>query len=181
MLIRREREVDAGAVALVHRAAFAPHYASDGPASGSALAAAPPEVALLARLRSDPAWIPTLSMVAVEREVVVGHVCVTRATVGPFPVLALGPIGVLPGEQRRGVGSALMHAVVGAADALDEPLIGLLGSLEYYPRFGFQPAERLGIAPDRSEWASHFQARPLTAYDSQILGEFRYAAPFYEL
>lgn len=181
MLIRRERGVDAGAVAAVHRTAFAPHYAPGGPAAGTASATAPPEVALLARLRSDPAWIPTLSMVAVERETVVGHVCVTRATVGPFPVLALGPIGVLPGEQRRGVGAALMHAVVGAADALDEPLIGLLGSLDYYPRFGFQPAERLGIAPDRSEWTSHFQVRPLTAYDSQILGEFRYAAPFYDL
>ena len=74
-----------------------------------------------------------------------------------------------------------MHAVIGAADALDEPLIGLLGSLDYYPRFGFQPAERLGITPDRAEWADHFQVRPLTAYDSRILGEFHYAEPFYTL
>jgi putative acetyltransferase len=120
-------------------------------------------------------------MVAIEREAVVGHVCVTRATVGPFPVLALGPLGVRPDLQSRGVGSALMHAVLGAADALDEPLVGLLGSLDYYPRFGFQPAERLGLAPDRPEWASHFQIRPLSAYDSQIVGEFHYAEPFYEL
>ncbi|MGW5387967.1 GNAT family N-acetyltransferase [Nocardia sp. NPDC003963] len=181
MLIRRERAVDTDAVAAVHRSAFAPHYSADGPAAGTALVDAPPEVALLARLRGDPGWIPTLSMVAVDRETVVGHVCVTRATVGPFPVLALGPIGVLPGQQRRGAGSALMHAVLGAADALDEPLVGLLGSLDYYPRFGFQPAARLGIIPDRPEWASHFQIRPLSAYDSQITGEFRYAAPFYDL
>lgn len=181
LLIRRERAVDADAVAAVHRSAFAPHYAADGPAAGTALAEAPPEVALLARLRTDPGWIPTLSMVAVERETVVGHVCVTRATVGPFPVLALGPLGVLPDLQSRGVGSALMHAALGAADALDEPLVGLLGSLDYYPRFGFQPAERLGLAPDRAEWASHFQIRPLSAYDSQIVGEFHYAEPFYEL
>ena len=141
----------------------------------------PPEVALMAELRSDPGWIPTLSMVAVADDTVVGHVGVTRATVGPFPVLALGPIGVLADRQHRGIGSALLHAVVGAADALDEPLLGLLGSLDSYPRFGFQPAERLGIVPDQPEWASHFQVRPLTAYDSQILGEFRYADPFYAL
>ncbi|NUS91267.1 MAG: GNAT family N-acetyltransferase, partial [Nocardia sp.] len=55
------------------------------------------------------------------------------------------------------------------------------GSLDYYPRFGFQPGSRLGIVPDRSEWASHFQIRPLSAYDSQIAGEFRYADPFYDL
>ncbi|WP_328398562.1 GNAT family N-acetyltransferase [Nocardia sp. NBC_00416] len=181
MLIRRERATDADAVAAVHRSAFAPHYAPGGRAAGTALVDTPPEVALLARLRTDPGWIPTLSMVAVADETVIGHVCVTRAVVGPFPVLALGPIGVLAERQRGGTGSALMHAVVGAADALDEPLIGLLGSLDYYPRFGFQPGERLGIVPDRPDWASHFQIRPLTAYDSQILGEFRYAAPFYEL
>lgn len=177
MLIRRERGVDTAAVAAVHRSAFAAQYAT----SGGGGAQDPPEVALMEELRSDPGWIPTLSMVAVAGDTVVGHVCVTRATVGPFPVLALGPIGVLADRHHRGIGSALMHAVLGAADALDEPLIGLLGSLDYYPRFGFQPAERLGITPDRPEWASHFQVRPLTAYDSQILGEFRYADPFYAL
>jgi putative acetyltransferase len=173
LLIRRERFADIAAVAAVHRSAFAAHYPG--------LAQDPPEVALMDELRSDPGWIPTLSMVAVANETVVGHVCVTRATVGPFPVLALGPIGILADRQRDGIGSALMHAAIGAADALDEPLIGLLGSLDYYPRFGFQPGERLGIIPDQPDWASHFQIRPLTAYDSQILGEFRYAAPFYTL
>ncbi|MGW0182385.1 GNAT family N-acetyltransferase [Nocardia sp. NPDC003345] len=181
MLIRRERAVDAPAIAAVHRSAFAPHYAPGGFAAGTADPGEPPEIALVQRLRSDPAWIPTLSMVAVAHESVVGHVCVTRATVGPFPVLALGPIGIHAEAQREGIGTALMHAVLGAADALDEPLVGLLGSLEYYPRFGFQPAERLGIAPDEPDWASHFQIRPLTAYDAQILGEFRYPEPFYTL
>lgn len=176
MLIRRERSVDTIAVAGVHRSAFAAHYAT-----GGGTAYDPPEVALLDALRSDPGWIPTLSMVAVADQNVVGHVCVTRATVGPFPVLALGPVGVLADRRHRGIGSALMHAVAGAADALDEPLIGLLGCTDYYSRFGFQPGERLGITPDRPDWAGHFQVRPLTAYDSQILGEFRYAAPFYTL
>ena len=37
------------------------------------------------------------------------------------PALALGPLSVRPDSQRRGVGSALVHAVLGAADALDEP------------------------------------------------------------
>ncbi|MBF6352611.1 N-acetyltransferase [Nocardia flavorosea] len=177
MLIRRERSVDTTAVAGVHRSAFAAHYA----ATGGDTAHDPPEVALLDALRSDPGWIPTLSMVAVADEAVVGHVCLTRATVGPFPVLALGPIAVLADRQHRGVGSALIHAVAGAADALDEPLIGLLGSPDYYPRFGFQPGERLGIVPDRPDRAGLFQVRPLTAYDSQIVGEFRYTAAFYGL
>ncbi|MEU5759159.1 N-acetyltransferase [Nocardia sp. NPDC047648] len=184
MLIRRERADDAAAIAAVHRSAFAPRYADAGDTDGAAVpgdSADPPEVKLITRLRSDEGWIPTLSLVAIEHDSVVGHLCLTRAAVGPFPVLALGPIGVLADHQGSGVGSALMHAALGAADALDEPLIGLLGSLEFYPRFGFVPAARLGITPDDPAWVSHFQVRSLSAYDSRIAGEFHYAEPFYHL
>lgn len=183
MLIRRERADDISAIDAVHRAAFAREYAN-GPADGdlgaeSASAPAdPPEVELVHRLRTDSGWMPTLSLVAEVLERVVGHVCLTRAGVGPYPVLALGPIGVLPGQQRVGVGSGLMHAALGAADALDEPLVGLVGNLDYYPRFGFVPGARFGVVPDEPSWISHFQVRPLTAYDPGIIGEFRYPAPF---
>ncbi|WP_225731634.1 MULTISPECIES: GNAT family N-acetyltransferase [unclassified Nocardia] len=180
MLIRRERADDAAAIAAVHRSAFGPQYADDNVAPEDS-AVDPPEVDLVTRLRSDASWIPTLALVAVVHDTVIGHLCLTRAGVGPFPVLALGPIGVHADHQGVGVGSALMHAALGAADALDEPLIGLLGSLDYYPRFGFVPAARLGITPDEPAWISHFQIRQLTAYDSQIVGEFHYAEPFYEM
>ncbi|MEV6137343.1 N-acetyltransferase [Nocardia sp. NPDC051990] len=186
MLIRRERADDAAAIAAVLRSAFGPQYANaDSDRETAELigdsAADPPEVDLVTRLRSDSGWIPTLSMVAVEHDTVIGHVCLTRAGVGPFPVLALGPIGVQAEHQGNGIGAAMMHAALGAADALDEPLIGLLGSLDYYPQFGFVPAARLGITPDEPAWVSHFQVRPLSAYDVQITGEFRYAEPFYDL
>ncbi|WP_067815735.1 GNAT family N-acetyltransferase [Nocardia inohanensis] len=180
MLIRRERPGDAAAIDAVHRSAFARQYAgSNGDTAGSAIE--PPEAGLVRQLRDNSGWMPTLSMVAEFRDQVVGHVCLTRAGIGPFPVLALGPIGVREDQQGAGVGSALMHAVLGAADALDEPLVGLLGHLDYYPRFGFVPGIRLGVVPDQPDWASHFQVRPLAAYDSEIKGEFRYADPFYEL
>ncbi|MBF6333797.1 GNAT family N-acetyltransferase [Nocardia transvalensis] len=181
MLIRRERPGDIPAIDTIHRAAFAREYPDGTPEDVPRAAADPAEVDLVHRLRSDSGWIPTLSMVAQVHDRVVGHVCLTRASVGPFPVLALGPIGVLPDHQGGGVGSALMHAALGAADALDEPLVGLLGHLDYYPRFGFVPGTRLGIVPDEPAWASHFQVRRLTTYESGIVGEFHYAEPFYDL
>jgi putative acetyltransferase len=55
-------------------------------------------------------------------------------------VLGLGPLGVEPGWQRRGVGSALMHAILGGAEACGETLVGLVGDPAYYGRFGFAPA-----------------------------------------
>jgi putative acetyltransferase len=130
-------------------------------------------------LRASPAWIPELSLVALGPDGdVVGHVVCTRGTVGTAPVLALGPLAVRPDWQRRGVGKALMHAVLGAGDALREPLVALLGSPGYYPRFGFRPAREHGIAPKHPEWADHFQVRTLTAYDLAVRGEFAYPEPF---
>lgn len=45
--------------------------------------------------------------------------------------LALDSLGVLPTQQRRGIGHAVMHAVLTAADALEEPIVFLLGDLAY--------------------------------------------------
>lgn len=173
MLIRREQPSDHEAVREVVHAAFA-----DQAAPG----ADPVEVGLLDALRADQGWIPELSMVAVDDTgAVVGHVVCTRAHVGPDLALGLGPLAARPDLQGRGIGSALMHAVLGAADALGEPLVVLLGHLDYYPRFGFRPASEYGITPPVAEWGAHFQARTLTAYRPSIRGEFEYAKPFNDL
>jgi putative acetyltransferase len=137
------------------------------------------EAPLVDWLRASPAWIPELSLVAVDLGGdVVGHVVCTRGTVGAAPVLALGPLSVRPDWQRCGVGKALMHAVLGAGDALGEPLVTLLGSTAYYPRFGFRLASEYGITPKHPEWGEHFQVRPLTAYNPAVRGEFAYPEPF---
>jgi putative acetyltransferase len=120
-------------------------------------------------------------LVAVENNEVNGHVVCTRGYVGSAPALGLGPLGVRPDLQKSGVGQALMHAVIGAADALDEPAILLLGHQDYYPRFGFRPATELGIIPPDPAWGAHFQVRTLAAYTPSLRGEFRYAAPFSRL
>ena len=138
----------------------------------------PVEAFLVDELRECEGWLPALSIVAEIDDTVVGHVVTTRGSVRDVPALGLGPIGVLPSHQHRGVGLALMHASIGAADALDEPLIALLGSTVYYARYGFVASETLGItAPDPS-WGAHFQVRTLTAYRADVRGQFRYASPF---
>lgn len=173
MMIRRELPGDEEQIARVHRDAFAVQYPDSRPV----------EPGLVAALRASPAWIPALSFVSVDDEHVVGHVCCTRASVGEdrSPVLGLGPLGVIEEYKNSGVGSALMHAVVGAADALHEPLIVLLGHPGYYPRFGFRPAAELGIRPEVAEWEPAFQARTLTAYRLSMNGVFVYPAPFHEV
>ncbi|GAA4595726.1 N-acetyltransferase [Planotetraspora phitsanulokensis] len=173
MLIRSETAADAESVRAVHTAAFAPMAAPGGQVV---------EADLVDALRACDAWLPALSFVATGPDGdVVGHVVCSRAHVDGTPVLGLGPLGVLPRVQRQGVGHALMHAVLGAADALGEPMVVLLGHPDYYPRFGFGLAEEYGIVPPVAEWAPHFQVRPLTGYHPSIRGRFVYAQPFNDL
>lgn len=171
MLVRRERPDDAEAVDDVHRRAFAA-AAPGGPGTE------PVEVGLVRALRADRGWVPALSLVAEGGGGVIAHVVGTEGAVGNVPVIGLGPIGVLPEHQGRHVGHALMHAVLAAADALDYPLVVLLGHVDYYPRFGFLPAASLGIVAPDPAWGAHFQARPLAAHHPGLRGRFRYAAPF---
>ncbi|HXT88670.1 MAG TPA: N-acetyltransferase [Trebonia sp.] len=168
MLIRREAAEDVDTIRAVTAAAFA-RPGEDVPV----------EAPLVDWLRACPAWIPELSFVATGSDGdVIGHVVCTRGTVEAAPVLGLGPLSVRPDWQRKGVGKALVHAALGAADALGEPLVALLGSTEYYPRFGFHPASEYGIVPQHPEWGAHFQVRTLTAYDPSVRGEFAYPEPF---
>jgi putative acetyltransferase len=109
---------------------------------------------------------------------VVGHATASRATVDTGPVVAVGPIGVLPDRQDDGIGSALMHALLAAADATDVPLVVLLGAPQYYGRFGFRPAAELGVISPEPEWGDGFQARALTAYRESVAGRFEFAPAF---
>jgi len=173
VLIRREQPGDVDAVRAVVAAAFARHAEPDQ---------MPVEVGLLDGLRSDNGWLPALALVAVEpsAEEVIGHVVCTRGIVDDSPALGLGPLAVRPDRQRRGVGAALMHAVLGAADALGEPLVALLGEPSYYGRFGFRASSEYGILPPDRNWQEHFQVRPLSAY-RPLSGTFAYAEPFNRL
>jgi putative acetyltransferase len=170
VIIRRESERDADVIRAVTSAAFA----ASRPAGQ-----VPAEATLVDELRAGPAWLPALSLVAVTPgDEVIGHVLCTQGHVGSDPVLGLGPLSVRPDRQRSGVGSALVHAVLGAADALGEPLVALVGDPAYYRRFGFRLSSEYAITPPKPEWRPHFQVRVLTGYQPGLRGMFSYPEPF---
>ncbi|WP_326565915.1 N-acetyltransferase [Amycolatopsis rhabdoformis] len=175
MIIRRATTADADAIRAVHSAAFAGHNPPG--------MAAVPEARLVDELRQDGDLIPELSLVAEKDGAVVGHACCSPAVLGDEKTVAVGfgPLGVLPAHQRSGAGSALVHATLGAADALGYGVVVLLGDPAYYSRFGFTRADELGITPPVAEWAPHFQARTLAAYRAESRGAFRYAPAFERL
>jgi putative acetyltransferase len=172
MMVRREGREHVDAITDVIRRAFATADGTD-----------PPEPALVTALRGSEAWLPRLSLVAEISDRVVGHVLCTRGWLHPHrrPALALAPLAVDPAHQGRGVGAALMHAVVAAAEALDEPMVALLGDPAYYRRFGFRPGQELGVAAPDPGWGVHFQVRLLTARTAELEGTFHYPAAFDDL
>ena len=169
MIIRQELPRDGPNIVALHAAAFA---RGDAPA---------PEALLTEHLRENGDVIDALSLVAASHGVMVGHVSCSRAYVDRRPTPGLAPLGVLPAHQHRGVGHALMHAVLAAADALDEPAVFLLGEPAYYQRFGFVTAASVGVHPPNPAWSDHFQVRTLRAWDGTLSGTFRYAPAFDDL
>jgi putative acetyltransferase len=169
VIVRLELAADYEAIRHVYAEAF---RRPEGPES------IPFEVRVFEKLCEAGDAISELSFTAVKEGAVVGHVTASQATVADAPVVAVGPIGVLPEHQGVGIGSALMEALLTAADAADVPMVVLLGAPQYYSRFGFRPAEDLGLISPDPRWGEAFQARPLTAHTPSVAGQFQYAPAF---
>jgi predicted N-acetyltransferase YhbS len=173
LVLRGEQPADRPAILAVTAAAF-----SVSPVTGLPVEGEPEEVELLRRLFDCADYLPEFSIVAELDGGIVGHVISTRAWVGELELLGLGPIGVLPRLQRHGIGSALMRETVARANAAGERGIALLGSPEYYSRFGFVPSTSLGVEAPDPAWGGHFQLLPLAVWPGGVSGTFRYAGPF---
>lgn len=100
-------------------------------------------------LRKRDGILP-LSLVATVDETVVGHIICSNAEIrsdgGVTPVLNIGPISVLPEYQRKGVGKALIYAMIEKATKLGYGAILFFGRPEYYPQFGFKEAIEFGVS-----------------------------------
>lgn len=121
------------------------------------------EADLVAAMRYDAK--PALSLVGVLEGEVAGHVFASPAAIEGLaaspPVAGVGPLAVQPRFQRRGVGSALMHAALEACEPLGWSAVFLLGNPAYYSRFGFELASPRGIRYKSEIYDAHFQVREL--------------------
>ncbi|GAA2440407.1 N-acetyltransferase [Actinomadura vinacea] len=159
-----------------------PETGRDVPAVRRVVLAAFPtseEADLVDALRADLAWLPGLSWVAeTPGGEVAGYALLTRCRVGGADALALAPVAVPPRYQKRGAGGAVTRAALRAAAERGEPLVVVLGHPEYYPRFGFVPASRLGI---RASFEVPDEALMALVLDDSVpaaSGTIEYAAPF---
>ena len=101
------------------------------------------EADLVDQLRgSDYALI---SLVAELESRIVGHIMFSRMWIktssGLLSAVALAPVAVLPGHQRKGIGSLLVQRGLELSRGRDEEIVIVVGHPDYYPRFGFSSAK----------------------------------------
>jgi predicted N-acetyltransferase YhbS len=146
--IRREKPSDINAIDQVTKAAFASAAYSSGT-----------ESFIIKALRANGQL--TISLVAEEEGVVIGHVAISPVAIssGDEGWFGLGPVSVVPSRQGAGVGSGLIRAAIEGLKELHAAGCVVLGEPSYYGRFGFSANARLQYphAP-----AEYFQVQSFT-------------------
>jgi putative acetyltransferase len=167
MTIRREHPSDSASIRRVHELAFGRANEAD----------------LVDAIRASPGYLPELSLVAELEGLIVGHVMFSRVEVldggRPVETLALAPLAVLPSHQRQRVGSRLVTEGIHRARNLGFRSVVVLGHPDYYPRFGFLPAETSGILSPWEEPCPALMALALVPGGLEgIRGTLRYPPAF---
>lgn len=138
--IRNETDADIGAITGLTVAAFETLEVSNHT-----------EQFIIEALRAANAL--TLSLVAEVDGRVVGHIAFSPVTVsdGTTGWYGLGPVSVLPGYQRRGIGTALVQEGLSRLKKLGAGGCCLVGHPEYYRKLGFENVSGLvleGVPPE---------------------------------
>ncbi len=167
MMIRKEENSDFKRVYDLVKAAFETAKHSDGT-----------EQDLVERLRKSESFIPELSLVAQENGDVIGHILFTKISIGERVEIALAPLSVCPKFQRKGVGKALILEGHKIAKDLGFTFSVVLGSEEYYPKFGYLPAINFGIKPPFDVPSENFMAINLKGDNTKIDGVVAYDKAF---
>jgi putative acetyltransferase len=123
MQVRRETLADRAGIHLVHQQAFRRDA----------------EALLVHELREAGALV--VSLVAEEDQAIIGHIAFSPVVIygseRHIRAVGLGPIGVIPAHQRRGIGSQLVEVGLRSCRAMGWELAFVLGDPNYYHRFGF--------------------------------------------
>ena len=125
--LRRAAISDEAVIRQLHLAAFGEE---EGPVIGE----------LATKLLKEPSEPEILNLVAVEEERLVGHIAFSPVHAkqdGALLGYLLAPLAVRPGDQRKGVGRALVGEGLRELKERGRGLILVYGDPAYYGRFGF--------------------------------------------
>ena len=156
MIIRQSGDEDLGAIMAIHESAFGHNN----------------EALLTKELLTDPNAAPCLSLIAIMNNKPVGHIIFTRANIAGAPedlnASILAQTAVAPEAQGQGLGDQLTrHGLRHLIDTKTDAVF-VFGHPFYYPRFGFEPAEKRNLTapypvPDQHKYTWMVQELKLGA------------------
>jgi putative acetyltransferase len=135
IVLRQERQADLADIFEINKLAFGQES----------------EAKLVDALRNNPtAFIPELSIVATVNNKIVGHILFTKINIkdeqgNNCESLGLAPMAVRPELQKNGIGGKLIRKGLEVAKGLGFKSVIVLGHEHYYPKFGFEPAEKWNV------------------------------------
>lgn len=132
MYIRETTEADLNDILCVEKSAFKRDAEAD----------------LTRDLLIDPTANPRVSLLAFVEDQAAGHILFTNGHLTNHPqvkVSFLAPLAVVPKHQKQGIGGTLIKKGLEKLSELGIDLVFVLGWPNYYPRFGFTPAGKLGF------------------------------------
>lgn len=169
VIVRAEAPEDVKAIDVVNLSAF----------QGEA------EARLVSAIRKSADFIPDLSLVAELNGRIVGHLLLSKvklqSTADSRPVLALGPMSVVPSQSHRGIGSILIQAAISRARDMRYTAIVVAGQPEYYERFDFKPASTWKLSSNLRLPDDGLTAMELVPGTLKDGGQVMYPAPFAEI
>lgn len=173
-IIRKEKKEDYQYTEEVVKQAFANEEYSDQT-----------EHQLVAKLRNSDAFVPDLSLVALNEDKIIGHILLSKISIvndeNDTESLALAPVSVLPEYQNKGIGKSLINKALEIAKKLDFESVIVMGHSEYYPKFGFKKTSNWDIeapfdVPDELLMAIELKKNAL----DQTSGVIQYSNAFFE-
>ncbi len=147
--IRAERPADKDAIKRIHTEAFSTEV----------------EAKLVDTLKKSGEHL--ISLVAEDGDDLVGHILFSPVTLtgdeGDLRIMGLAPMAVLPTHQKRGIGTRLVEQALKRCQEVGYDAVVVLGHANYYPRFGFRPADEYGITSEYDVPPGAFMVKELKA------------------
>ena len=132
------------------------------------------EAELVRDLLSDPSAKPLCSLLAVEDNKAIGHILFTTARLEgaqkDVSISLLAPLAVIPDFQKQGVGGKLITFGLQHLSKSGVDLVFVLGHIEYYPRYGFNPAGIQGFEAPYPIPPEHANAWMVQELRSGVIG-----------
>lgn len=123
---------------------------------------------VLNQFRSNPDFIPELSLVMEVDGKIIGHVMycwskINAADGSKIPMMTFGPISIHPDYKRKGYGKILLDYSMDKAKTLGGGCLLICGNIDFYGKSGFIPASSKGIIyeDDPSDGTPYFLCKEL--------------------